>query len=86
MFGWDLLNLNVDPAQTEEARNAAQAIEGFGACFNELGWTSLNALSELAAGGNREPQGRFAVGPPIESAKLLLQAHVPLEYFFLGHQ
>jgi len=23
-----------------------QTIEGFGACFNELGWTSLNILSE----------------------------------------
>ena len=28
--------------QTDEPR---QAIEGFGACFNELGWTSLSALS-----------------------------------------
>ena len=24
-----------------------QTIEGFGACFNELGWTSLNILSEI---------------------------------------
>lgn len=24
-----------------------QIIDGFGSCFNELGWTSLNLLSEL---------------------------------------
>jgi len=27
------------------ANSRLQAIEGFGACFNELGWTSLNSLS-----------------------------------------
>ena len=41
-FRWTLLNLNVDPTRTI----GAQSIEGFGACFNELGWTSLQALSE----------------------------------------
>jgi glucosylceramidase len=40
-FGWDVLNLNIDAA-----RAIAPPIEGFGACFNELGWTSLQALSE----------------------------------------
>ena len=30
----------VDPAKT------LQAVEGFGTCFNELGWTSLSELSE----------------------------------------
>ena len=29
-----------------QLNNPLQAIEGFGACFNELGWTSLSALSE----------------------------------------
>jgi glucosylceramidase len=42
-FSWDLLNLNVDPARTDLA---SRPIEGFGACFNELGWTSLQTLSE----------------------------------------
>ena len=41
-FRWTLLNLNVDPRRTI----GTQAIEGFGASFNELGWTSLQALSE----------------------------------------
>jgi glucosylceramidase len=39
-FEWELLNLNVDLAQTD------QTIDGFGGCFNELGWTSLATLSE----------------------------------------
>jgi glucosylceramidase len=42
-FGWDVLNLNVDPTQI---RPASQPMVGFGACFNELGWTSLQMLSE----------------------------------------
>lgn len=42
-FTWTLLNLNVDPEKTVEG---ARPIEGFGGCFNELGWTSLSALSE----------------------------------------
>ena len=37
-FGWDLLNLNVGAAM-------GRPMEGFGGCFNELGWTSLSALS-----------------------------------------
>jgi glucosylceramidase len=37
---WDALNLNVDVSAT------AQTMEGFGACFNELGWTSLSKLSD----------------------------------------
>ena len=44
-FRWDMLNLNVDPAQILGG-SAAPAIEGFGACFNELGWTSLMTLSD----------------------------------------
>ena len=39
-FEWEMLNLNVDPSHTD------QTIDGFGGCFNELGWTSLAALSE----------------------------------------
>src|ERR1700761_1679478 len=41
---WDALNLNVDLSAT------AQTMEGFGGCFNELGWTSLSKLSD----GDRE--------------------------------
>src|SRR5215471_528778 len=37
---WDALNLNVDVSAT------AQTMEGFGGCFNERGWTSLEKLSE----------------------------------------
>jgi len=42
-FSWEMLNLNVDPTKTS---NNGRSIEGFGGCFNELGWTSLSALSE----------------------------------------
>ena len=42
IFGWDTLNLNIDPAR---ALSGSRPIEGFGACFNELGWTSLQMLS-----------------------------------------
>ena len=38
-FYWDTVNLDVF---TEDR---FQTIEGFGCCFNELGWTSLQALS-----------------------------------------
>ncbi|HMH15793.1 MAG TPA: hypothetical protein VK578_22020 [Edaphobacter sp.] len=41
-FRWNMLNLNVDPASTQ----AGGPMEGFGACFNELGWISLSALTE----------------------------------------
>ena len=43
IFSWDILNLNVDPTQV---RPDSRPIQGFGACFNELGWTSLQILSE----------------------------------------
>jgi glucosylceramidase len=39
-FGFELLHLNLDPAQTLQTT----PMEGFGGCFNELGWTSLKAL------------------------------------------
>ena len=42
IFSWDTLNLNLDPVQM---RAGSRPIEGFGACFNELGWTSLQMLS-----------------------------------------
>jgi glucosylceramidase len=38
---WDALNLNADASAT------AQTMEGFGGCFNERGWTSLEKLSEV---------------------------------------
>jgi glucosylceramidase len=40
-FGWDTLNLNIGAAEP-----SARPMEGFGACFNEIGWTSLLALSD----------------------------------------
>lgn len=43
-FGWETLNLNLGQVRTAEA--SEQGIEGFGGCFNERGWTSLQALSE----------------------------------------
>ena len=42
-FSWDLLNLNIDPKKTQPG---SRPIEGFGACFSDLGWTSLSALGE----------------------------------------
>ena len=41
-FAWETLNLNVSAVDTE----SSQVIEGFGGCFSERGWTSLQALSE----------------------------------------
>jgi len=43
-FSFYTLNLNLDPARTVES--SGQGMEGFGGCFNERGWTSLQALSE----------------------------------------
>ena len=40
-FSFEALNLNLDPS-----RKTGKAIEGFGACFNELGWKALEILSE----------------------------------------
>jgi glucosylceramidase len=41
-FSWEMLNLNIDSSHVE----SAQIMDGFGGCFNELGWTSLQALNE----------------------------------------
>ena len=38
-FLWNMLDVAIHPTRT------AQTITGFGGCFNELGWTSLQALS-----------------------------------------
>ena len=43
IFSWDTLNLNIDPSRLQPESNP---IQGFGACFNELGWTSLQQLGE----------------------------------------
>jgi len=43
IFSWDTLNLNIDPTQVLPG---SSPIQGFGACFNELGWTSLQTLRE----------------------------------------
>jgi len=40
-FNWTMLNLNI-----EEPVADARPIQGFGACFSELGWTSLQAVSQ----------------------------------------
>ena len=40
-FRWDMLDLTVDPRAATSG-----SIEGFGACFSDLGWTSLGTLSE----------------------------------------
>lgn len=45
-FRWDMLNLNVDAPRSPGESATAPVMEGFGACFNELGWTSLRALDE----------------------------------------
>jgi len=44
-FRWDLLNLNIHQEQLTRAA-ASRGMQGFGGCFNELGWTSLSALNE----------------------------------------
>lgn len=44
-FQWDLLNLAIDDSPRPNGPQE-QVIEGFGGCFNELGWTSLEALNE----------------------------------------
>jgi glucosylceramidase len=41
-FRWDTLDLTIDPAKVVGTKSMA----GFGACFSDLGWTSLSALSE----------------------------------------
>jgi glucosylceramidase len=43
-FSWTMLNLNVDLEETRDVHR--REMLGFGACFNELGWTSLQALRE----------------------------------------
>jgi glucosylceramidase len=45
-FSWDTLNLNVDPADATVTARTANTMKGFGGCFNERGWTSLQTLSE----------------------------------------
>ena len=49
---WEIQTGNVQYVKTcpadavVDVSNPLQTIDGFGACFNELGWTSLSALSE----------------------------------------
>jgi glucosylceramidase len=40
-FSWTMLNLNIEKPVPD-----VPPVQGVGACFNELGWTSLQALSE----------------------------------------
>jgi len=48
----DVTQINIvsegTPDAILETENAQQTIDGFGACFNELGWTSLNLLDEVS--------------------------------------
>lgn len=45
-FSWTMLNLNLAPEDLASREDSSQVMQGFGGCFNELGWTSLQALSE----------------------------------------
>jgi glucosylceramidase len=45
-FAFDELNLIVGTADLDDAANSAKTMEGFGGCFNELGWTALESLSD----------------------------------------
>lgn len=44
--GLTVTSLNVAVDVVIDTNQPAQTIEGFGACFNELGWTSLSRLSQ----------------------------------------
>lgn len=44
-FRWDMLNLNIGAADLAAAAQSLHTMQGFGACFNELGWTALNQLA-----------------------------------------
>jgi glucosylceramidase len=45
-FSFEQLNLNITQAQPGAAAKSTKTMVGFGACFNELGWASLSALSD----------------------------------------
>src|ERR1700734_232733 len=45
-FSFEQLNLNITQAQLGAAAKSTKTMVGFGACFNELGWTSLSALGD----------------------------------------
>lgn len=44
-FRWDMLNLNVSKEDLTQAARSTRTMQGFGACFNELGWIALQKLS-----------------------------------------
>ena len=71
---WDTLNLNVDPSAT------AQTMEGFGGCFNELGWTSLQKLSEA----DRESVMRELFDPSAGARFTLCRMPIGANDFALG--
>ena len=76
-----------------------QAVEGFGTCFNELGWTSLSLLSEedrgsilqdlFSADGLGLTMGRMPLGANDFSIDYYSYADVPgdlaLEHFSINH-
>ncbi len=71
---WDTLNLNVDLSAT------AQTMEGFGGCFNELGWTSLQKLSEA----DRESVMRELFDPSAGARFTLCRMPIGANDFALG--
>jgi glucosylceramidase len=42
---WGKFNPSINPSATINTAKAYQAMEGFGACFSELGWDALSLLS-----------------------------------------
>lgn len=44
-FRWDMLNLNIGAEDLALAAESPYKMQGFGACFNELGWVALEKLS-----------------------------------------
>lgn len=44
-FRWDMLNLNIAADDLVAAMAAPHPMQGFGACFNELGWIALAKLA-----------------------------------------
>lgn len=42
-FSYETLNINIDQGHDD---SNGKVMEGFGGCFNELGWTSLQALND----------------------------------------
>ena len=44
-FRWEIFDLNISSHDLAQAAQSLHTMQGFGACFNELGWTALSKLS-----------------------------------------